>query len=295
VAQHTAAAFDELMQQLLKQQQEPQQNSTHTTTNHHQHHQNIILDSGCGTGRSSLLLGQQYADCVVIGVDRSLVRLSSRKEYRQLLRAHAYDARQQQQQQQQQQQPLKDEVEENGDDTAAPASGDYYAPAVEHAAPNVWLVRAELVDFWRLLLQHRQRQTSSSSSSNQNTASLNFTISQHYLLYPNPYPKSKRLKQRWYAHPSFPLLLAQADGTTILRSNWKQYLEEFAEATEIMNEYNNNNTSSYTIVQSAPIRELLLHNESSTTALTNFEQKYRVAGERCFELILNHHHHQQRR
>ena len=162
-----------------------------------------------------------------------------------------------------QQQPLEDEVEENDNDTAAAATGDYYAPAVEHAAPNVWLVRAELVDFWRLLWQHQQQQRPTSSSS------LNFTISQHYLLYPNPYPKSKRLKQRWYAHPAFPLLLAQVgagSGKTILRSNWKQYLEEFAEATEIMNEYNHknhndNNSHSNTIVQSAPIRELLLHDK----------------------------------
>ena len=29
----------------------------------------VILDSGCGTGRSSLLLGEKYPDCVVIGVE----------------------------------------------------------------------------------------------------------------------------------------------------------------------------------------------------------------------------------
>jgi tRNA (guanine-N7-)-methyltransferase len=36
----------------------------------------IIMDSGCGTCRSSILLGQMYPDHLVIGVDRSLARLS---------------------------------------------------------------------------------------------------------------------------------------------------------------------------------------------------------------------------
>ena len=29
----------------------------------------VILDSGCGTGRSSLILGKRYPDCVVIGIE----------------------------------------------------------------------------------------------------------------------------------------------------------------------------------------------------------------------------------
>jgi hypothetical protein len=29
----------------------------------------VILDSGCGTGRSSLIIGERYPDCVVIGIE----------------------------------------------------------------------------------------------------------------------------------------------------------------------------------------------------------------------------------
>ena len=36
----------------------------------------IVLDSGCGTGQSTLLLAESLPDCVVIGVDKSATRLS---------------------------------------------------------------------------------------------------------------------------------------------------------------------------------------------------------------------------
>ncbi len=35
----------------------------------------VILDSGCGTGESTLLLARRYPDCLVVGVDKSAVRL----------------------------------------------------------------------------------------------------------------------------------------------------------------------------------------------------------------------------
>ena len=39
-------------------------------------HVPLILDSGCGTGRSACALARRHPDCVVLGVDRSLARLS---------------------------------------------------------------------------------------------------------------------------------------------------------------------------------------------------------------------------
>jgi hypothetical protein len=75
---------------------------------------------------------------------------------------------------------------------------------------------AELVDFWHCLLEYDCR------------------VQHHYMLYPNPYPKSSRLKQRWYAHPSFPLLLHLSGDRLTVRSNWQQYLEEFALAAEVV-------------------------------------------------------------
>lgn len=39
-------------------------------------HDSLILDSGCGTGASTKTIARQFPDSLVIGIDRSLVRLS---------------------------------------------------------------------------------------------------------------------------------------------------------------------------------------------------------------------------
>ncbi|OLO05171.1 tRNA (guanine(46)-N(7))-methyltransferase TrmB [Salinicola socius] len=74
---------------------------------------------------------------------------------------------------------------------------------------NALLVRADLVDFWRL------------------ARDADWRPARHYLLYPNPYPKSTQLKKRWQGHPVFPAILALG-GTLELRSNWEIYVQEFA-------------------------------------------------------------------
>jgi len=78
---------------------------------------------------------------------------------------------------------------------------------------NALLVRADLVDFWRLALAS------------------GWQPARHYLLYPNPYPKAAHLKMRWHGHPVFPAILALG-GRLELRSNWRLYVEEFALAIE---------------------------------------------------------------
>lgn len=76
---------------------------------------------------------------------------------------------------------------------------------------NVLLVRADLVDFWRLASQAGWR------------------FDQLYLLYPNPWPKKQHLKRRFHGHPVFFDLLRLAQNYE-LRSNWRLYLEEFVSA-----------------------------------------------------------------
>ena len=108
---------------------------------------------------------------------------------------------------------------------------------------NHLLVRADLVDFWRLMLEHAMYP------------------SRHYLLYPNPWPKKSQLARRWHGHPVFPALLALG-GQIECRSNWEIYIQEFALAV--------------TQLTHAPVRcESLL---PDTDALTPFEEKYRASG-----------------
>ncbi|WP_043528374.1 tRNA (guanine(46)-N(7))-methyltransferase TrmB [Litchfieldella xinjiangensis] len=118
----------------------------------------LILDSGCGVGLSTRSLARQFPGHAVIGIDRSVSRLTR----------------------------------EHGE-----------------VPDNALLVRADLVDFWRLALQAGWRPT------------------RHFLLYPNPYPKSSHLKMRWQGHPVFPVIPALG-GQLELRSNWRLYVEEFA-------------------------------------------------------------------
>ena len=74
----------------------------------------LVLDSGCGTGESTLHLAKKFPNVPVIGVDKSAVRLSKAGNERQL-------------------------------EVSAGASCE--VPA------NAFWVRAELLDFWRLALE----------------------------------------------------------------------------------------------------------------------------------------------
>ena len=59
IAKHTAEAFDEALDFVIQYGKASGESSR----------TKVILDSGCGTGKSSYLLGDMYRDCVVIGVE----------------------------------------------------------------------------------------------------------------------------------------------------------------------------------------------------------------------------------
>ena len=87
-------------------------------------------------------------------------------------------------------------------------SQDRLAKHVSAEVPNYHLIRASCEHTWALLAKAEIR------------------CSQHYLLYPNPWPKKSHLKRRIHGHPAFPLLRALG-GNIVLRSNWLTYVEEF--------------------------------------------------------------------
>ncbi len=76
---------------------------------------------------------------------------------------------------------------------------------------NLCFIRADLVDYWRLLLDAR------------------IFPARQYLLYPNPWPKIGHLARRWHGHAVFPSIVALG-GVIECRSNWRIYVEEFAAA-----------------------------------------------------------------
>ncbi|MDR5868333.1 tRNA (guanine(46)-N(7))-methyltransferase TrmB [Halomonas koreensis] len=183
VAEHTRAAFEEARAWRAERAGAP-----------------LILDAGCGVGRSTRRLAEAHPEAAVIGVDRSADRLSR-------------------------------------DHGALPG--------------NARLVRADLVDFWRLALDDGWRPL------------------RHYLLYPNPYPKSTHLKLRWQGHPVLPAILGLG-GRLELRSNWRLYVEEFALAVE----------------QATGAAAAVEAHDPAGDFLTHFERKYHLSGQPLWRLVV---------
>ncbi|WJG09150.1 SAM-dependent methyltransferase [Aliiglaciecola sp. LCG003] len=78
---------------------------------------------------------------------------------------------------------------------------------------NYMVVRADVNDFWRLAHQ------------------ANWQLAQHFLLYPNPYPKSAHVQRRWHACAAFKDIILLG-GCLEVRSNWDMYVQEFAIALQ---------------------------------------------------------------
>ena len=116
---------------------------------------------------------------------------------------------------------------------------------------NARLLRAELADFWRLLL------------------AAGWSVEQHYLFYPNPWPKAAHLRRRWHAHPVFPALLA-IGGRLEMRTNFPIYAEEFARALRCSGHAD------------ASLLQLRVEEPVSP-----FERKYRDSGHPLFQVIVD--------
>jgi len=116
-------------------------------------------------------------------------------------------------------------------------------------ADNYHLVRADLNDFYRLV------------------KSANWPVKKHYILYPNPWPKSKHVQRRWHGSAVFPTLINIGE-QLILRSNWRLYLEEFQYAADIAG----------LLGEIAPVND--------SQSLTPFEAKYQASGQQCWQLLI---------
>ena len=170
----------------------------------------VILDSGCGTGESTVNIALAHPDIPVIGIDKSAARLAK--------------------------------------NSSAPA--------------NAFLVRAELLDFWRLALDE--------------VTAGHWTIPYHALYYPNPWPKQSEATRRFHLHPIFPTLLSLGDAIE-LRTNWEIYAREFAEAARIATE-----------ISGAANPKISIKTFSADAPITAFERKYKEARQQLWRVTINH-------
>ena len=84
----------------------------------------------------------------------------------------------------------------------------------QNTCENYLLLQADCEDIWQLLIE------------------AGIPVQHHYLLYPNPWPKSRHLQRRIHGSATFPWLL-RLGGRIELRSNWQLYVEEFGLAMHL--------------------------------------------------------------
>ncbi|NVK57370.1 MAG: SAM-dependent methyltransferase [Alteromonadaceae bacterium] len=125
-------------------------------------------------------------------------------------------------------------------------------PHYQSTAKNYIVMRADVIDFWRLLRRSLDDYP--------------WQIKAHYLCYPNPYPKPSQVQKRWHASAAMPDLMALAPQLEV-RSNWLIYLQEFAQAAAAYG-------VKCEITQVPP----------DSRAITPFELKYRNSGQTCWRL-----------
>lgn len=159
----------------------------------------LILDSCCGVGESTYYLAQRYPKALVVGIDKSELRVAKSSSQKDI-------------------------------------------------PDNCIVLRGDVIDFWRLALE------------------ANWQPTQHFLLYPNPYPKSLHVQQRWQGSPSF-IDLLRLGGKLTIRSNWQLYIKECLWALQMCG-------------QNADMMEYY----STTEPMTPFERKYWASGQKSWQV-----------
>jgi tRNA G46 methylase TrmB len=159
----------------------------------------LILDSCCGVGESTVNIARAHPNARVIGIDKSALRTDKHQAYASTLQ-------------------------------------------------NYLVLRADLSDFLRLLVFADKK------------------LTKHYLLYPNPYPKSAHLQRRWYASSALQDIL-KLGGILEVRSNWQLYIQDFSAALAIAN-----------VSNQISIFE-------SDKPITPFERKYWQSGQSSWQLL----------
>ena len=218
----------------------------------------LLLDSCCGTGRSTWNLAKLRPDAFIIGVDKSLTRLARNAAFRERMSLSDADF------EKKVAQDDDDETQTGGASTdTSRYTTSYTQQRHAHQRENMILVRANCVDFWRLLWES------------------DLTIESHTILYPNPYPKAKQHTLRWHGSPAFPILLYMGASIEV-RASWRTYLEEMAIAVD-------------EIRHTGPLKiEQLIPGQNMGAALSNFEQKYMLARQPIYRLTIPPLHHMPR-
>lgn len=175
----------------------------------------VILDSCCGIGESTWRLAEQYPEALVIGIDKSAVRINKHGK---------------------QDEYQGTEKGQHADDSEVISGGSNYR-----------VIRADVIDFWRLV------------------RAANWPVTKHFLLYPNPYPKSAQVQKRWHASASLQDVLA-IGGELTVRSNWQIYIEEFATALTLC-------------AKSPRVSQV-----EQGVAITPFERKYWNSGQQSWQV-----------
>jgi hypothetical protein len=180
----------------------------------------VILDSGCGAGMSTVCLSSLYPNIPVIGIDRSIARLSRNKKLEiksnydfkgstKIDLSESLEERVDPEAHNEQNSALDSSTSTRSlsNNRSLLTTADVVRGAVDGEneeeddgedqetsivlKKNAILLRAELSDFFSLVAYESD-----------------WIVHSHYLLYPNPYPKSKHLKRRWHGHPIFPVMLS---------------------------------------------------------------------------------------